>query len=68
MDTLDTTPRDSAEHLRTDMEIALYLEAAMEEGDAELIAHALGTVARAQSERQQRGGGVAPPRTVRKDG
>lgn len=45
---LKTTPWDSAEHLRTDEEIALYLEAAMEDGDPGLIAHALGTVARAR--------------------
>ncbi|HET9048396.1 MAG TPA: addiction module antidote protein [Chiayiivirga sp.] len=41
---------DSAEHLRTDEEIALYLEACFEEAgdDAAFIAKALGNVARAR--------------------
>ena len=39
---------DPAEHLRTDEEIAAYLDAALEDGDSALIAAALGDVARAQ--------------------
>ena len=41
---------DSAEHLKTDQEIALYLEACFEEAgdDAAFIAKALGNVARAK--------------------
>ncbi len=43
-----TTPYDVAEHLRTPEEMAAYLEAAIEEadGDAALIARALGDIAR----------------------
>ncbi len=48
MGKLKTTRWDSAEHLRNDEEIAAYMEAALEQGDPALIAHALGTVARAR--------------------
>ena len=42
---------DSAEHLRTKEDIALYLDACMEDGgdDPAFIAHALGVVARARN-------------------
>ncbi|MBD8872747.1 addiction module antidote protein [Rhodanobacter sp. DHB23] len=42
---------DSAEHLRTEEDIALYLDACMEDGgdDPAFIAHALGVVARARN-------------------
>lgn len=40
---------DAADHLRTEEEIALYLEAVMEEGDPALIAAALGDIARARN-------------------
>ncbi len=45
-----TTPYDVAEHLRTPEEMAAYLEAAIEEadGDAALIAKALGDIARSK--------------------
>lgn len=45
-----TTPYDVAEHLRTPEEMAAYLEASFEEadGDAALIAKALGDIARAK--------------------
>ena len=45
-----TSPYDVAEHLRTQEEMAAYLEACMEEadGDAALIAKALGDIARAK--------------------
>ncbi len=45
-----TTPYDVAEHLRTPEEMAAYLEASMEEadGDAAIIAKALGDIARAK--------------------
>jgi probable addiction module antidote protein len=39
---------DAAEHLDTAEDMAAYLEAALEEGDAQLIAAALGDIARAQ--------------------
>ena len=41
---------DSAEHLQTDEDMALYLEACLEEAgdDAAFIAKALGTIARAK--------------------
>jgi len=44
------TPYDVAEHLRTDEEMLLYIEAAFEEAgdDASFIAKALGDVARAR--------------------
>ncbi len=45
-----TTRYDVAEHLRTPEEMAAYLEACLEEadGDASLIARALGDIARAR--------------------
>lgn len=45
-----TVPFDVAEHLRTPEEMALYVEACIEEsdGDAAFVAKALGDVARAQ--------------------
>lgn len=39
---------DVAEQLDSPEEIAAYIEAALEDGDSRVIAHALGTVARAQ--------------------
>jgi probable addiction module antidote protein len=43
-----TIPWDSAAHLKSDEDIANYLEAVFENGDPALIAHALGVVARAK--------------------
>jgi len=45
-----TTPYDITEHLRTPKEMALYLQACIEEadGDAAFIARALGDIARAK--------------------
>lgn len=43
-----TTAYDSAAYLKTKEDVAAYLEAAFEEGDVALIAHALGVVARAE--------------------
>ena len=45
---LKTTPWDSAAYLKTDDDIAGYLEAVLEEGDPALVAHALGIIARAK--------------------
>jgi probable addiction module antidote protein len=47
---LKTTPYDVADHLRTPLEMAYYLEATLEEanGDAAFIARALGNIARAK--------------------
>lgn len=42
------TKWDVAEHLRTDQDVAAYLEAAFDDGDPRVIAHALGNVARAR--------------------
>ena len=39
---------DAAEHLKTDEDMAAYLEAALEENDPELVAAALGDIARAK--------------------
>jgi probable addiction module antidote protein len=43
-----TIPWESAAHLKSDDDIANYLEAVFEDGDPALIAHALGVVARAK--------------------
>ena len=43
-----TRPWDAADHLNAKEDIALYLEAAFEDGDPALIAAALGDVARAK--------------------
>lgn len=50
MSTVKTRAWDSAEHLRTEQEIALYIDACFEEAgdDAAFIAKALGNVARAR--------------------
>lgn len=45
---LKTTAWDSAEYLKTDEDVALYLEACLEENDPTLITHALGVIARAR--------------------
>ena len=39
---------DAAEHLKTEADMAAYLEAALEDGDPALIAAALGDIARAK--------------------
>ena len=41
-------PWDAAEYLNSEEEMAAYLEAALEEGEASLIAAALGDIARAR--------------------
>jgi len=48
---IKTTRWDSAEHLKTDEDIQLYLEACLEEGgdDSAFIIHALGVIARAKN-------------------
>lgn len=45
-----TTPYDTADYLKTDEDMALYLEACLEQAgdDAAFIAKALGTIARAK--------------------
>jgi probable addiction module antidote protein len=43
-----TIPWDSSKCLKSDDDIANYLEAVFEDGDPALIAHALGVVARAK--------------------
>jgi probable addiction module antidote protein len=45
---LKTIPWDSAAYLKTNEDIADYLEAVFEDGDPALVAHALGVVARAK--------------------
>ncbi|KMO11350.1 addiction module antidote protein [Methylobacterium platani] len=45
---LETPPDDTAEHLRTDEDVALYIEAVLEDGDPALIRDAIGIVARAR--------------------
>lgn len=44
----ETHPWNPAEHLKTEEDMAAYLEAALEEGDPALIAAALGDIARAK--------------------
>lgn len=46
--TTKTRPWDAAEYLESDEDMAAYLEAALEEGDASLVAAALGDIARAK--------------------
>lgn len=41
-------PWDPAEHLETEEDMAIYLEAALEDGEPSLIAAALGDIARAR--------------------
>lgn len=48
MGTTKTRPWDITESLDSDERIAAYLEAALEEGDAALVAAALGDIARAR--------------------
>jgi len=48
MEKTETHPWDPAEHLETDEDMAAYLEAALEDGDPNLIAAALGDIARAK--------------------
>ena len=48
MGKIKTIPWDSAEYLKTDEDIAEYLEAVFEDGDPALVAAALGDVARAK--------------------
>src|SRR3972149_4722212 len=43
-----TIPWDAADHLKTDEDIAHYLEAVLEDGDPALVAAALGDIARAK--------------------
>jgi probable addiction module antidote protein len=45
---LKTVPWDATAHLKTDADIANYLEAVFEDGDPTLVAAALGDVARAK--------------------
>lgn len=45
---MKTLPWDSASHLQTAEEVAAYLDAALEDGDTTLFAHALSVVARAR--------------------
>ena len=48
MGTTKTRPWDIVDSLTSDERIAAYLEAALEEGDAALVAAALGDIARAK--------------------
>ena len=57
-----TVPWDSAAHLKTDGDIADYLEAVFEDGDPALLAHALGVIARAKGHDADRANGRPWPR------
>jgi probable addiction module antidote protein len=48
MKEIKTIPWMSEDHLATPEDIAAYVEAAFEDGDPELIGHALGVVARSK--------------------
>jgi probable addiction module antidote protein len=48
MTNLQTKPWDVAEHLETKEDMAAYLEAALEDGNPQLIAAALGDIARSK--------------------
>ena len=43
-----TRPWDAADYLKTDADIDAYLEAALEDGDPQLITAALGDIAKAK--------------------
>ena len=43
-----TRPYDAAEYIKTAEDMAAYLEAALEDGDPEVVVKALGTIARAR--------------------
>ncbi len=43
-----TMPWDASEHLKTDEDMAAYLEAAIEDGDPVVISAAIGDIARAK--------------------
>ena len=43
---IKTRPWDAADHLQDELDVAAYLDAAFEDGDPQLIAAALGDVAR----------------------
>jgi probable addiction module antidote protein len=45
---IKTRPWDAAEYLKTEEDMAAYLEAALEDGDSALVAAALGDIARAK--------------------
>ena len=49
MSTIRFSRWDAADHLGSEEDIALYLDAVMEEGDAALVAAALGDIARARN-------------------
>jgi probable addiction module antidote protein len=46
--TIETRSWDAAEHLETEDDMAAYLDAALEDGDAALVVAALGDIARAK--------------------
>ncbi len=48
MKKLETRPWDPAEHLKTEEDMAAYLEAALEDGDPALVAATLRDIARAK--------------------
>lgn len=48
MGTIQTYPWDAAEHLETKEDIAAYLEAALEDGDPNLVIVALSDIARSK--------------------
>ena len=46
---LATFPYDTAEHLKTEEDIAFYIEAVLEDGDPMLVRETIGVVARARA-------------------
>ena len=45
---IETRPWDSSEHLESEEDMAAYLDAALEDGDAAVVVAALGDIARAK--------------------
>ena len=45
---VETRPWDAAEHLESEEDMAAYLDAALEDGDAAVVVAALGDIARAK--------------------
>jgi probable addiction module antidote protein len=49
---IETQPWDVVEHLRTEEDVAAYLDAALEDGDTAVVMAALGNIARAKGWRR----------------
>jgi probable addiction module antidote protein len=53
MNKTNPIPWSTEDHLETPKDIAAYLEVVLKDGDPELLAHALGVVARAKAKSEK---------------